>query len=307
MERVPSAHVRISEMLGREPRDARTPDAWWQTWSAQTDPALPLGFLLAGREEARAALADELTKPPQVITAIASSKTEALAFLCASLVNGASNSTDYGPRPSSSPAGRVGSARGLRLTARAHAHVRGGRRRDCSEPRASRGGPGLARRPAPRRPRGHPATGPPVRRGGAARRAPRPRPRPGREVRGAREPKPHLLPPNVPFHPDKWGLIATALSQQALDSGRISRGDGFAAAARPADADANWQLFCTSFVFGYGTYGVGPARLERILKGTPPVDRCEVIAEARRRLRRCGPLSAYGYLRGDDIRGKVPH
>jgi hypothetical protein len=88
MERVPSAHVRISEMLGREPRDARTPDAWWQTWSAQTDPALPLGFLLAGREEARAALADELTKPPQVITAIASSKTEALAFLCASLVNG---------------------------------------------------------------------------------------------------------------------------------------------------------------------------------------------------------------------------
>ena len=88
MERVPSAHVRISEMLGPEPRDARTPDAWWQTWPAQTDPALPLGFLLAGREEARAALADELTKPPQVITAIASSKTEALAFLCASLVNG---------------------------------------------------------------------------------------------------------------------------------------------------------------------------------------------------------------------------
>lgn len=27
MERVPSAHVRISKMLGREPRDARTPDA----------------------------------------------------------------------------------------------------------------------------------------------------------------------------------------------------------------------------------------------------------------------------------------
>ena len=44
MERVPSAHVRISEMLGREPRDVRTPDGWWQTWSAQTDPALPLAF-----------------------------------------------------------------------------------------------------------------------------------------------------------------------------------------------------------------------------------------------------------------------
>ena len=41
MERVPSAHVRISEILGREPRDARTPDAWWTTWSRQTDPMLP--------------------------------------------------------------------------------------------------------------------------------------------------------------------------------------------------------------------------------------------------------------------------
>ncbi len=68
---------------------------------------------------------------------------------------------------------------------------------------------------------------------------------------------------NVPFHPDMWGLAATALPQRALDSGCISRGDGFAVAARPADADTNWQLFCASFVFGYGTYGVGPARLER--------------------------------------------
>ena len=112
---------------------------------------------------------------------------------------------------------------------------------------------------------------------------------------------------NVPFHPDKWGLDATALPQRALDCGRISRGDGFAVAARPADADANWQLFCTSFVFGYGTYGVGPARLGRILKETQPADLCTVIAEARRWLKRCGPLSAYDYLRGDDIRGEVPH
>ena len=112
---------------------------------------------------------------------------------------------------------------------------------------------------------------------------------------------------NVPFHPDKWGLDATALPQQVLDCGRISRGDGFAVAARPADADASWQLFCMSFVFGYGTYGVGPARLERILKGTQPADLCTAIAEARRRLKRCGPLSAYDYLRGDDMGGKIPH
>ena len=112
---------------------------------------------------------------------------------------------------------------------------------------------------------------------------------------------------DVPFDPDKWGLDATALPQKALDSGRISRGDGFAVAARPADAHANWQLFCTSFVFGYGTYGVGPARLERILERTQPADLCEVIAGARRRLEKCGPLSAYDYLRGDDIRSKIPY
>jgi hypothetical protein len=88
MERVPSAHVGISEMLGREPRDARTPDAWWETWSTQTDPALPLGFLLAGREGVSAALAGELTKPPQMITLMATSRTEALAVACASLVGG---------------------------------------------------------------------------------------------------------------------------------------------------------------------------------------------------------------------------
>jgi hypothetical protein len=112
---------------------------------------------------------------------------------------------------------------------------------------------------------------------------------------------------NVPFHPDMWGLDATALPQRALDSGRISRGDGFAVAARPAEADANWQLFCTSFVFGYGTYGVGPARLKRILARTQPADLCAVIAEARRRLKKCGPLSAYDYLRGDDEGGEVPY
>jgi hypothetical protein len=56
MERAPSAHVRISEILGREPRDARTPDAWSTTWSRQTDPALPRTFPLAGRDAVTADL-----------------------------------------------------------------------------------------------------------------------------------------------------------------------------------------------------------------------------------------------------------
>jgi hypothetical protein len=112
---------------------------------------------------------------------------------------------------------------------------------------------------------------------------------------------------SVPFHPCMWGFTATDLPQHVLDSGRISRGDIFAIAAMPADARANWQLFCASFVFGYGTNGVGPPRLQRILTRTEPADLCAVIAEARRRLEKCGPLSAYDYLRGDDKRRKVPY
>ena len=87
MERAPSAHVRVSEILGREPRDTRTPDAWWTAWSRQTDPALPRAFLLAGRDAATAALAQALLQPPQVITVTAASQTEALAVVCASLVD----------------------------------------------------------------------------------------------------------------------------------------------------------------------------------------------------------------------------
>lgn len=86
MERVPSAHVRISEILGREPRDARSPDAWWTTWSRQTDPALTLPFLLAGRGTATTGLTQALLEPSQVITVTAASQNEALAVVCASLV-----------------------------------------------------------------------------------------------------------------------------------------------------------------------------------------------------------------------------
>lgn len=98
MERVPSAHVRISEILGREPRDARTPDAWWTTWSRQTDPVLPRTFLLAGRDAAAADLIQALLQPPQVITVTAASQTEALAVVCASLVDDGSNVAPFRAR-----------------------------------------------------------------------------------------------------------------------------------------------------------------------------------------------------------------
>ncbi len=71
LERAPPVHAWISERLGREPRDVKTPDAWWDTWSRQTDPVLPRSFLLAGREAASSKLAEGLAQPPLVITVVA--------------------------------------------------------------------------------------------------------------------------------------------------------------------------------------------------------------------------------------------
>jgi hypothetical protein len=87
LERVPSVHIWISELLGREPRDVRTPDRWWATWSSQTHPVLPRSFLLAGREDARSKLRDALGQSAQVITVVAPSREEAIAVICAILAN----------------------------------------------------------------------------------------------------------------------------------------------------------------------------------------------------------------------------
>ena len=50
LERALSVYLWISEQLGREPRDVRTPDAWWNRWISQTRVVLPRSFLLAGRD-----------------------------------------------------------------------------------------------------------------------------------------------------------------------------------------------------------------------------------------------------------------
>ena len=86
LERAPSVHIWISELLGREPRDVTTPDRWWEKWSSQTHPVLPPSFLLAGREDAGTAVIAALAQPPQVITVTGPSRDEALAVVCASLL-----------------------------------------------------------------------------------------------------------------------------------------------------------------------------------------------------------------------------
>ena len=112
---------------------------------------------------------------------------------------------------------------------------------------------------------------------------------------------------SVLIDPTMWVLPPLALPHETLSSMRISRGDAFAVAGCPVDPETNWLLFCTSFVFGYGTSGVGPSRLERILRQTPPADLQDLIAKVRQLLAHHGPLRAYDYLRGDKQRGTVPY
>ena len=86
LERAPSVHHWISEQLGREPRDVRTPDAWWDRWISQTRIVLPRGFLLAGRDNVVTESRDALANAPRPITVVAPSREEALAIVCASLL-----------------------------------------------------------------------------------------------------------------------------------------------------------------------------------------------------------------------------
>jgi hypothetical protein len=86
LERVPSVHHWISEQLGRDPRDVRTPDTWWDRWVSQTRVVLPRSFLLAGRDDVVTAIRAALASTPRVVTVVAPSREEALAIACASVL-----------------------------------------------------------------------------------------------------------------------------------------------------------------------------------------------------------------------------
>ena len=86
LERAPSVYLWISEQLGREPRNVRTPDAWWDRWISQTRDVLPRSFLLAGRDEAVTQIRDALGQPPGPLTVVGPSQEEALAIVSASVL-----------------------------------------------------------------------------------------------------------------------------------------------------------------------------------------------------------------------------
>jgi hypothetical protein len=98
LERAPSVHVWISELLGREPRDVRSLERWWDTWASQTHPILPRSFLLAGRESTGPELRAALARSSQVVTVDAPSKEEALAVICAVLGDAGEDGDDLAAR-----------------------------------------------------------------------------------------------------------------------------------------------------------------------------------------------------------------
>jgi len=102
----------------------------------------------------------------------------------------------------------------------------------------------------------------------------------------------------IRFDPDQWQPYVRVLPSRVLRAKCISRSEVSELANNSDDAAAHWRLFLASYIWGQGTNGYGRTRLQRIIDTTPVAQLSAVFAEAHARLAGCGPLSAYGYLRG---------
>jgi len=85
LQATPAVHHWISELLGRQPRDAETLERWWARFQARTDPALPAELFLAGRDPEREQLVEFLAGPPGTIAVQTAWRDEAIAFACATI------------------------------------------------------------------------------------------------------------------------------------------------------------------------------------------------------------------------------
>lgn len=88
LETVPGVRARFSELLGRQPYGLTPLTRWAADWRDQTEPALPLELLLAGRRPQARRLAAALVLEPggQQLVA-APSRDEGVAFLAVSLLS----------------------------------------------------------------------------------------------------------------------------------------------------------------------------------------------------------------------------
>jgi len=86
LEASSTTHHWISEHLGRQPGDAQTLECWWQNFQKATQPKLPLGMFVAGREKTREDFLKVLEENPKTVTIQADWYKDCLAFMHASIV-----------------------------------------------------------------------------------------------------------------------------------------------------------------------------------------------------------------------------
>jgi len=83
LQQTPAVHHWISELLGRRPRDAETPEQWWGRFRERTAPSLPADLFLAGRDEEQRKLEELLAGAPTTIAVQSAWREDALAFIWA--------------------------------------------------------------------------------------------------------------------------------------------------------------------------------------------------------------------------------
>jgi hypothetical protein len=86
LETAPVTWAWISEQLGFHPMGLRSAEAWWDSWSTRTNPAMSPDLVLAGREIQLEALVDRLTGTAQLVTISGASRDEIVAFVAAASI-----------------------------------------------------------------------------------------------------------------------------------------------------------------------------------------------------------------------------
>jgi hypothetical protein len=103
----------------------------------------------------------------------------------------------------------------------------------------------------------------------------------------------------IRWRKDNWKGVAPAAVLDRLPTDGVSRADVLAVAREVVDGGSPaTDLLVASFIWGQGSNGYGPHRLEEILlnnssRTMPALD------EALRRLRQCDPGGAYAWLHGE--------
>ena len=87
LEAAPITWAWLSEELGFSPYGLRTGLTWWRGWSAQTNPSLTHGVVLAGRNDAATAVEEGLSYGGSVTTVAGASLEEVCAFIAAVAVD----------------------------------------------------------------------------------------------------------------------------------------------------------------------------------------------------------------------------